>query len=523
MYTYKQDLKMSRARNNARKKATTKTNRRSVRNEEHVKIRKKNTVIINNSKKMKVKRKLYSVENLEHALDALKTGLSIRKAALAYGVPVATLARKKQAAITLKKRSGPSTVLLPKEEEEVVTWILYRAERGYPVTKNELLDSVQQYVILKGRTTPFINNRPGRRWYEGFRRRHPNITLRTAQHLSLSRVGVTQECLKEWFSEQCKFLKSKNLIGISPTRVFNCDESNIMLCPDSDKVLTRKGAAVAYKVTDGGKEGITTLFMYSAAGTRAPPMVMYPYKENLPKKIVEGMPAGWGIGISESGWMTTETFFEYITNVFYPWLLKEKIEFPVIIYLDNHSSHINFPLVTFCRLKQIEVIALYPNSTHIMQPLDISFFHPFKLVWKKTVIKWKNEKNVLKLKKENFAAVLKMALNEMKEEKNVIVSGFRAAGLVPFDEKAIDYDILIKKKRKSPTGEDDHSVPIYQASNHSSFEDTEQHLRKFESNILPELLEEFKSSLAIGVWTGESENKGLFEYWLSISKKSLGT
>jgi len=76
--------------------------------------------------------------------------------------------------------------------------------------------------------------------------------------------------------------------------------------------------------------------------------------------------------------MTTESFCEYIANIFHPWLVTENVQFPVILYLDGYSSHVTIPLVSFCREKQIELIALYPDITHIMQPLDIAVFHPFK-------------------------------------------------------------------------------------------------------------------------------------------------
>ena len=70
--------------------------------------------------------------------------------------------------------------------------------------------------------------------------------------------------------------------------------------------------------------------------------------------------------------MTAETFYEYITNIFYPWLVKNNISFPVVLYGDGHSSHVTIPLVKFCKSVQIELIALYPNATHIIQPLDVS-------------------------------------------------------------------------------------------------------------------------------------------------------
>lgn len=115
--------------------------------------------------------------------------------------------------------------------------------------------------------------------------------------------------------------------------------------------------------------------MYSANGNRALSLIMYKYKDQVPKKVAENCPKGWGIGITESGWMTTET---YITNVFYPWLVDTKVVFLVLLYFDGHSSHMTVPLVNFCREKEIELISLFPNATHIIQPLDIAFFHPFK-------------------------------------------------------------------------------------------------------------------------------------------------
>lgn len=93
-----------------------------------------------------------------------------------------------------------------------------------------------------------------------------------------------------------------------------------------------------------------------------------------------------------------------------------------------------------------------------MQPLDVSFFHPFKLTWKKCVPKWKNEHDVGQIKKEDFPQVLKFTLENMKNEESVVVSGFKATGLYPFDSNAVDYNILQKsKKSKQPTEELDNN------------------------------------------------------------------
>ena len=155
-------------------------------------------VFVNSGKtsKKKIKRLNYTSEHLDNALKAVNSGVSLRKAASAYGVPTATLGRKKNNPDAIKTKTGPETVLSKSEENEIVNWMLYKAEREIPVTKIELLDSVQKYVTMMQKKTLFINSHPSRHWYEGFRKRYPQLTVRKSQYLSLIRASVSQEDLQ---------------------------------------------------------------------------------------------------------------------------------------------------------------------------------------------------------------------------------------------------------------------------------------------------------------------------------------
>lgn len=318
---------------------------------------------------------------------------------------------------------------------------------GDPVSKAELLDRVKIYVDFLKLKTPFVNNRPNKHWFQAFRKRHPKLSIRKPQKLSQNRANVSVEELQDWFKEIEEYLKEKNLLDISGEHIFNTDETSVPLSPESNTVLAEKGAPSVYHITDDSKKNISLLSTYSASGKRAPPMVLYYYKGKVPKKIIENLPEDWGVGLSDNGWQTGETFFEYIANVYCPWLEKEKIQLPVIMYLDNHSSHLTPPLFSLCREKQIELIGLIPNSTHIYQPLDIAFFKAFKSEWRTTLPKWKNARNIFRLKKEDIAVVIKETLDNMKSEKSAVINGFKKAGLYPFDPTAIDYDVLNRKKK----------------------------------------------------------------------------
>ncbi|KAJ8935243.1 hypothetical protein NQ314_012918 [Rhamnusium bicolor] len=57
----------------------------------------------------------------------------------------------------------------------------------------------------------------------------------------------------------------------------------------------------------------------NTAGSFAPPMIVFSY-ERVPSYVSASVPSNWGIGRSDTGWMCGATFFEYITNIFLPWL-----------------------------------------------------------------------------------------------------------------------------------------------------------------------------------------------------------
>ena len=205
------------------------------------------------------------------------------------------------------------------------------------------------------------------------------------QNLSSSRASATEEKLRSWFKEVEEYLKLLDLLDIEGSRVFNMDESAFYLIPKGEKVLARKGVKAIYKVVNGDdKESLTVLFAVSGSGVMLPPMILFWY-QRVPATITRSLPPEWIAGITKRGWMTADCFYEYILNIFYPWLLKNKIQFPIILYLDGHVSHLTLKLSQFCKDKKIELVALYPNAMHILQPLDVAVFNPLKKNYRKVV------------------------------------------------------------------------------------------------------------------------------------------
>lgn len=132
-------------------------------------------------------------------------------------------------------------------------------------------------------------------------------------------------------------------------------------------VLAGKGEKNVYtKSGSNEKECFSVMVGGNAAGDLCPPMVIFEYKR-VPSVVANSVPKEWGIGVSESGWSTYDTFFCYIANVFYPWV-KTHVGLPIILSVDGHISHLSFELSLFCAKNDNILIALFPNATHILQP-----------------------------------------------------------------------------------------------------------------------------------------------------------
>ena len=160
--------------------------------------------------------------------------------------------------------------------------------------------------------------------------------------------------------------------------------------------------------------------------------------------IRASVPSSWGLGLSENGWMNRELFYQYIHNVLYPHLVTKNVQFPIILFLDGHKSHMNFELSESCKEKGIILIALYPNSTRILQPADVSAFTPMKNAWKKGVLDWRRNNLTKTLTKEDFGPVLAKTL-EKHIDKDMVINGFKACGLYPWNPNAIDYSKCLGK------------------------------------------------------------------------------
>ncbi|KAJ8944743.1 hypothetical protein NQ314_009396 [Rhamnusium bicolor] len=165
------------------------------------------------------------------------------------------------------------------------------------------------------------------------------LSVKEAEYINKALSNITPQKIRNWFQETLELLGENVSVLKDPSRIFNMDETAFFLNPKGNCVIAEKGKHCYGVSSNNDKENVTTLITVNALDF-APSLTIFKF-DRLPASYTKVAPPGWGLGKSKNSWMTSETFFEYFTNVFYPYLLGKQYKLPVIIFLDGHSSHLS--------------------------------------------------------------------------------------------------------------------------------------------------------------------------------------
>lgn len=119
-------------------------------------------------------KKNYTPIQIANAINAVNNEGKMAKAAERYGVPRITLHNKVTGKSPKVCSMGPTTILSKDEEHLLEQWVIMMSEKHVPITKEELLDSVQKIISDKRQNTPLVDNRPGKKWYNPFFKTTPD-------------------------------------------------------------------------------------------------------------------------------------------------------------------------------------------------------------------------------------------------------------------------------------------------------------------------------------------------------------
>lgn len=113
-------------------------------------VRSKSSLPVVNTPPVRVKRKQWSNESMLAAMEAVKNGTSVSRAALEHGVPRTTLQDRHLGKVTHGTKPGPQPYLDKTEEKELHDFIVVVGQIGYPKTRGQIKNIAESVAREKG-------------------------------------------------------------------------------------------------------------------------------------------------------------------------------------------------------------------------------------------------------------------------------------------------------------------------------------------------------------------------------------
>lgn len=402
--------------------------------------------------------KNYEESKVEKAIQAVLDGrCTLRGAAEEFNIPYGTIYNRYHGKHI--KKPGAQPVFSEAQEKAILQSIAKCADWGFPLSLLDLRMFAKALLDRSGRiVAKFQNNIPGVDWAYSLLKRHKDCySQRVAANIKRARAQVSKETLTEYF-ENLKY----TVKDVPSSNIFNYDESNLSDDPGKKRYIYRRGVKYPEKITNFSKSCTSIMVCGSADGVLLPPYVIYrsthlydTWKERGPC----GPPCcsepccsrGTRYNRTSNGWMDTATFREWFISCFLPH--AKRLHGRKVLIGDNLSSHLDDDVLRLCQENNISFICLVPNSTHLLQPLDVALFRPMKEAWRFVLTKWKMENmRLTTLPKDAFPGLLNKALIRLDEAKpkktpsstvptvetgsaikRNLMNGFKATGILPFN------------------------------------------------------------------------------------------
>lgn len=294
-----------------------------------------------------------------------------------------------------KPSVGRPPTLTENEEKVIVGAALQYADNSTPLTKTDLLslagETVEMFWRPNDKKISFTNQIPTKSWLKGFLRRNAELIVRPVRTIEASRIAsVTLENVCEHISRVDEAIKRFNIRD--PNRIFNCDETGIILNKSSRRTL-RKGVGGAHKtlqqieiVTKGGLDHVTLMGIVSASGNAYKPAIIFPGK-HARYRIVNGnvetmhtcLPPCYFYQKDPAG-MNSQIFIDWARHFLNETEPLRRNGNHILLVYDGYKCHIQYEVLSLFKTSRVVVIGLPAHTSHVLQPLDVSVFCSFKSV-----------------------------------------------------------------------------------------------------------------------------------------------
>lgn len=197
-----------------------------------------------------------------------------------------------------RSKYGVNQVFTNQQEIQLAEYILKCSKLNYGLTIVQCRKFAYEYakkIELRYPTSWEVNQAAGIDWMNGFRLRHPEMSLRKPENTSAARSYGFNKTVVTEFQDLLASVMQKH--KFTPNKVFNLDETGITTVLNMPKILApRAQKQVGQFVSAERGELVTFVGIISAIGLALPPVYVFPrvkYKDSF----LSGAPIG-SLGLS---------------------------------------------------------------------------------------------------------------------------------------------------------------------------------------------------------------------------------
>ena len=302
-----------------------------------------------------------------------------------------------------------------------------------------------------------------RQWAYHLLHRMDFVRRKATTSKSKHKPGEFEKVKKGFLDDVVSVVKMEE---IPPELILNWDQTGIHLVPASGWTMDKIGSKRVEISGVNDKRQITAMFCGSLTGDFLPIQLIYQGKTNRCHPRFK-FPCDWHITHSPKHWSTEETMIQYIEEIFIPYVDRQREDLgdtskAAVIIMDNFKGQITSQVNDLLEDNNINVCLLPPNTTDLLQPMDIAVNKPAKDFLKRKFEHWYSEEVTKQLEgvseiesaelqpldfsmavvKELTAKWLVEMVEYLADNPQFIVRGFKRAGISDAldDHAGVDLD-----------------------------------------------------------------------------------
>ena len=316
------------------------------------------------------------------------------------------------------QHGGKNKLLSAAQIEALKKWILEQYYLGLGATRNMIFAAVCK---LRSPQPP-----PSQSWLTKFIKNElQEYHFITTKPIAQQRTKAQDEpTITNWFRDYLEFVL---LRSIQPESIWNMDETGFRVgIPGGERVIVPLAAKELYTPSPENRTSITILKAVSAVGKVIPPVLIIPGKIHMDSWYHTNLKGTELFLLSDSGFTNSQLALRWLQHFIQHTAQYDNGE-PKVLLLDSHVSHTSDDFIITAKEHNIIIYTFPSHLTHVLQPLDVGIFQPYK--------HWHREAVLAAIRHMDITYDLQSFMRDltcMREQtfkESTIISAFQKAGI----------------------------------------------------------------------------------------------